>query len=276
MSAVNEPEGPEFALAVRGYDRAQVDDYLSRLHEWLLEAQARTTRAEEEAAHARQELESQRRQMSDVEQRGFGSTPESIQALGDRVGRILQAAFDAAEDMKTSARAESDQLLAEAQGRARELVEEAERRSAELGKAAEARLAKAEKRLAAAEQEAAGRITSLLDDAHNEADRIRQEAQGELMAAEAALDDLRDRRARAVDELNRLTRYLSVALQPDVREAQPDAQPDGAGEATASTDADDVTMLQPVVPSGSADGTPRKARPGPTSDGTSSTVAVAG
>lgn len=243
MQALNDTEGPEFALAVRGYDRAQVDDYLGRLHEWLLEAQARTTRAEEEAAAARQAAEDVRRQMADVEERGFASTPESIQALGDRVGKILQAAFDAAEDMRATAQAEIDQSLADADARAKETLAEAKRRSKELARTADARMAEADKRLAESEQEAAARITALLDDAHAEAGRIRQEAQGELMAAQAALDDLRQRRSKALEELNRLTRYLSVALQPD-REDRPE---DDAGTTDPET-----MVLDGKAPAGQA------------------------
>ena len=39
---------PEFALAMRGYDRLQVDEYIGRLDRWMEEATARTQVAETE------------------------------------------------------------------------------------------------------------------------------------------------------------------------------------------------------------------------------------
>src|SRR6266550_2133512 len=41
---------PDFAVAMRGYDRLQVDEYITRLNRWLEEAQTRTAEAERKLA----------------------------------------------------------------------------------------------------------------------------------------------------------------------------------------------------------------------------------
>jgi cell division septum initiation protein DivIVA len=166
-------EGPEFAIAMRGYDRAQVDDYLARLHEWLLESQARTARAEEEAAAATGAAEDLRQQLVVLEERSFSSTPDSIKALGDRVGRILTTAFEAAEDMRTTAEHDSASLVADAKARA----------------------------------------AQVLDDAQVEADGLLEGASRQREAVEQQVAGLAEHRARAEEELGRLHQYLAGALR---------------------------------------------------------------
>lgn len=196
MLVQDNTEGPEFAIAMRGYDRAQVDDYLARLHEWLLESQARTARAEEQAAAAGRAAEELRQQIVVLEERSFSSTPDSIKALGDRVGRILTTAFEAAEDMRTTAERDSGTVLAEAEARATQIVE----------------------------------------DARLEAEGLLEDANRRRAAVEQQVSALANHRARAEEELGRLHQYLAGALQPPAPDAVSAPQAADTGERTQLID----------------------------------------
>lgn len=203
MLVPDNSEGPEFAVAMRGYDRAQVDDYLARLHEWLLESQARTARAEEEAAAAGRTAEELRQQLIVLEERSFSSTPDSIKALGDRVGRILTTAFEAAEDMRTTADHDSRKLVSEAEARAAQIV----------------------------------------DDARAEAKGLLEDAERRRAAVEQQVRALADHRARAEEELGRLHQYLAGALQasaPGGSSGRPKAGKSQAGAPRRAPDHDDA------------------------------------
>lgn len=228
-------EGPEFAVAMRGYDRAQVDDYLARLHEWLLESQARTARAEEEAAAAVRTAEDLRQQLVVLEERSFSSTPDSIKALGDRVGRILTTAFEAAEDMRTGADHDTRKLLSEAEARAAQIV----------------------------------------DDARVEAEGMLEDAQRRRAAVEHEVQALATHRARAEEELGRLHQYLAGALRASapgptsgrpaaLQAPAPGAGPDAAG---ADADADQRTQLIDLT-----EGEARPVQPAPADDSVASSA----
>jgi len=94
---------PEFASAMRGYDREQVDVYVEELLV-LLDA------TEERARVAESQVES-----------GAHAT------VGPRVTQIFDLAMAEASELRESVRAETDEQLADAQRRAAELVATAER-----------------------------------------------------------------------------------------------------------------------------------------------------
>lgn len=96
-------EGPEFAAAMRGYDRVQVDDYVARLHALVAEA-------EERARVAESQLEG-----------GVHAT------VGPRVTQIFELALAETGELRASVQAQVDELLADARRRADELVSAAER-----------------------------------------------------------------------------------------------------------------------------------------------------
>ena len=113
------PTVPDFSLAVRGYDRQQVEDYVLRLSQDLQDTHERALAAE---------------------QRQAASGPGSFDDLGLHVAGVLQHAAQEAERIREEARAEADAarqtlaheeaaagahrdaLLAEARGRADQLL----------------------------------------------------------------------------------------------------------------------------------------------------------
>lgn len=165
---------PEFATAVRGYDRTQVDDYLGRLHEWVAEWQLRATTAEEAATAATGQLEEARRRLATLELQTELPVPGSMAILGERVGEILHAAVAAAEELRAGMEAELRELRATA---------ESERTAM----------------LAAAREEAA----ALVEEA-----REREHAIADDVAGLAA------KRAAAVDDLSQLQRRLAELVGP--------------------------------------------------------------
>jgi len=171
MTQLN-PDLPQFALGMRGYDRDQVDEYVARLNDWAQDWKDRATAAEASARAAAQQVTEMRERLARLEPASFSSTPPSIQALGDRVGAILQSAFDAAAEV----RAEADAKLDTARGEAEAIVGEASQESARL-----------------------------LETARTEAERITSGAHSELRS-------LVERRDSVVTHLSELHRQLAGTL----------------------------------------------------------------
>jgi cell division septum initiation protein DivIVA len=192
---------PEFSVTVRGYDRAQVDEYIDWIREWLGNATTRMKAAEGESAQLREQLHRLQERLGDLEAERGHESPKSIAALGDRVTRILQLAEEGAaairaeivsEAQQTVARArvEADELtrttaqrqseleglLARASEQAQQTVQQAEVKAAESHKEAEARAAgaakqimsEAESRAAAKEAQAEQRARDLVQTAEAE------------------------------------------------------------------------------------------------------------
>ena len=88
---------PEFAAAMRGYDRQQVDDYVARLQTLAAEAQERARLAEsqlEAGPHA---------------------------TVGPRVTQIFELAIEETGELRARVQAQAEELLADARQRADEL-----------------------------------------------------------------------------------------------------------------------------------------------------------
>jgi DivIVA domain-containing protein len=113
--SIRNQEMPEFAPALRGYDRLQVDDYLGRLREYALEVEERALNSEAALAGAQQELADLRRQ----------ATLSSGGDIPPRLAHILQLAKEEADEVRTRARADADEMTSKAHG----ALDEARRRA---------------------------------------------------------------------------------------------------------------------------------------------------
>jgi len=136
---------PEFAVAVRGYDRAQVDDYVAHVQQWFVEAEARTARADEAAVIAQREVAALQQRVRHLEERSDSPVPRSMTAFGERVGAVLQAALEAAEQLRTDAEEEAkaarnafatdrESVLAHARAEADQLIEQAQLKEQAIGR----------------------------------------------------------------------------------------------------------------------------------------------
>src|SRR4051812_47076149 len=234
---------PVFRSAVRGYDRLQVDNYVSWAESELRAARRETDDLVDRYGRACAELEISRRLLA--------RSPEGqeMTVISERMGRMLRMAADEPAELSAAGSAEADQILADARTEAdarlrkaheiKQMAVEASDRMRE-----EARLLRAE---ATAEVERAkAQAAQILSEAMAERDRLaleaadqRSKAEAELAkwladtraaarreqeetaaAAEAALaevrgelEDLHRRRDRACESLLRLNEQIGMALE---------------------------------------------------------------
>jgi cell division septum initiation protein DivIVA len=113
--SIRTQEFPEFAPALRGYDRLQVDGYVERLREYALEVEDRAISAEAALADLQQESGDLRRQLAAA---GGGELPQ-------RLAHILDVANEEADEVRQRARVEADELS----HRARAGAEQSRRRA---------------------------------------------------------------------------------------------------------------------------------------------------
>ena len=106
---------PQFAIALRGYDRVQVDDYIDRLRNYAAELESRVQQAQAGVSAANDELERLR------------SAPLNATELPSRLASILQLAEEEAKAIRLAAEREAEEIL----HRAQEEADEHRRRSEE-------------------------------------------------------------------------------------------------------------------------------------------------
>ncbi len=109
--SISEQAAPEFTQAFRGYDRAQVDEYVAWMRDQAVESEARAGRAEAALAQCRREL---------------ASSPTTA-GISERLTAMLQLATEEAADIRTRAQNDSDATVADAFARAERTVDEANR-----------------------------------------------------------------------------------------------------------------------------------------------------
>ncbi len=214
---------PEFATAMRGYDRLQVDDYIVKQAVWLNEAQVRVEAAESELVSLENERASLLSQVGSLQEQAFKTAPPSFDELGERVGRVLQEAWAAATDMRQDA----EKAAAEAASKARD---------------------EAAGEMAAMVEDAKRQSEDLLAESRAEADRLTGEATRRRRELHAEIRVLTDRRDSALAELARLRSGLEALFSaPSPGEDEPGQTIDlRAVESEASADTDLTALSQPA------------------------------
>jgi hypothetical protein len=112
MNQVNE-ERPQFAIAIRGYDRLQVDEYIDRLTEMVAEAEQRARQAESDLEHSRHLSVGPR-------------VTEIFELAVEEVRDLREQAAEDVEEMRAAAQSEADQIIVRARDRAEEVKAEIE------------------------------------------------------------------------------------------------------------------------------------------------------
>ncbi|HLI74669.1 MAG TPA: hypothetical protein VKU86_12390 [Acidimicrobiales bacterium] len=219
-------DGPTFDVVFKGYERTSVDEYMTRLHEWLLDSEERADQAAQAAADATREVDELRRRLADLEQRSL-SSPEAAGAVGERVAHILRAALETGEAAQHHAQEEAAKLLQQAEQRSTDVLRAAERRAAQLRDAAERELTTAREKSQAMLDDAEAVVAAASEEARNEAGQLLEDARHEYQALQQNITDLNAFKDNTLAELNRLQQYLaSVAVGPS-------APADSAGSAPA-------------------------------------------
>ena len=111
MSIREQHESPEFAVAMRGYDRLQVDEYVSQLNAWVAEAETRQSIAESFVADRDLHIQRLQQRVRELEaERGSAAASAGLADIEDHVATARAAIADIAE----TARAEAHRIVEEA------------------------------------------------------------------------------------------------------------------------------------------------------------------
>jgi cell division septum initiation protein DivIVA len=273
---------PRFATVVRGYDRLQVDDYVEHLHRWIEQADYRAQQCEVAATRANSEADQLRRRLASVDAGTLTATPESMKALGDRAGSIMQSSFQAAKDLHRRTEDEARARTAAAEETATQIIAEATRRAEELSRAAEDLFVQAQEALAQADSVASREVDEararaarqgeeLLEEARNEARELARLTAEEERVRREQLAVLEEHRKRVMEDLGVLHQRLGdigdglSSPVPAPKQAQPARQqprqtkaelqaaaPDGSGSGRE----DETTVLE--LPSGDTGAKPTR------------------
>jgi colicin import membrane protein len=194
--------GPSFRGALRGYDRVQVDNYVS----WV-EAELRTGRREisdlvERYGECSTELELSRRLLA--------GSPEGqeLVRVSERIGSMLRLAADEAADLTAAGRAEAERLVTDARTEAeatRQKAAEVQRLAVENGN-----------RVRAEAAQVRGEASAALADARTEADRVRQESLAERDRLDR--EALQARERAAAEQEQQLAEAALALVQEQIAE----------------------------------------------------------
>jgi cell division septum initiation protein DivIVA len=216
---------PFFGVRLRGYARAEVDEYVRAAEAEVAAAHRQAALLLERYTSCTAELELARRSPAQPPSAAQPSVVPS--AVPGRVGEILRLAADEATAMTDAAAEEADRLLSEARTEAEAWVSKARRirEVAEQDRAEAAdRLARAQRAaedlLRAASTERARLAVETGQRLAHEEERARQDREtaeaasaARLAAVEREVTDLRRQRDEARESLHRLTAQIGQALQ---------------------------------------------------------------
>lgn len=172
----------EFEMQMRGYSRRQVDEYVAR----------RTTEIrdlEQRLAHALDEAEDLRREISTVRQQALAGRP-AHEEVSERIAQILKLAEDEAKAQRSKTDEEITGLRSEAQRESERLRTDAREQAERMLNAAQEQ---AERTISAARAES----EKMRSTARTEADRLVSEARKE---SDSALDEAKAQAKRLLDE----------------------------------------------------------------------------
>jgi cell division septum initiation protein DivIVA len=280
---------PRFATVVRGYDRLQVDDYVEHLHRWIEQADYRAQQCEVAATRANSEADQMRRRLASVDAGTLTATPESMKALGDRVGSIMQSSFQAAKDLHRRAEDEARARAVAAEETAAQIIAEATMRAEELSRAAEDLFVEAQEALARANSAATREVDDakaraategeeLLERARKDARELARLAAEEEQVRREQLAVLEEHRRRVMEELGVLHKRLGnigdglsapapAQVHEEAQQGQPAKQRPRQAQAELKSAApkqgvagrdDETTVLE--LPSGGAAAKPTRRR----------------
>lgn len=207
-----------FSISRKGYDKREVEQFLSKLADWLETGGGDQTRSE-------------------VVQR-------ELERVGEKTGRILAEAHEAADEIRVEIEREAAEAAGDARRegmRAKSLADEyaaetradADREAEQARQEVHAYAAKvrddADRRSAEAEEEARGAI----EEARARAEQIVEEANQRRRDIETVISDLTSRRDSVLEEIRRLTGELRSALGGEPEPESPAAEAEeGAMEAS--------------------------------------------
>jgi DivIVA domain-containing protein len=162
---------PNFTMALRGYDKDQVDQYLESLSERTSEADDQLYEMQEQSSYLEGEHERLLARVEELESAIRTETPHTVAALGQRITLILSEAEEGASDTISQAEARAQYLVGEAERLAEATRRQAETVSAQANETLAGAQRQAEALAERLEAEARGRAASIVGDAQMRAQR---------------------------------------------------------------------------------------------------------
>jgi DivIVA domain-containing protein len=212
-----------FPSSKRGYDKQEVEKFLSRLADWLETGGGDESRSE--------------------------TVKRELERVGERTGAILSQAEDSAQEIISEARTDSDRARSDADAYAEERSAEADAYSDSTRKSADADAAKIR-------EGAAADAGAAIADAEAQAQRIVEEGTRRREDVESVIADLVSRRDEVIVDIESLKGKLSAAatehrpadegdrfavpeqLDPAAREAEAKSEPEPKTEPFDQEEAD--------------------------------------
>lgn len=167
--AVQMLQSNQFTLTFRGYDKAEVDEYVETLWDRQAEANSALEEAEETIVSLETRVQAYVQRVADLESCVRDENPRTIAALGERVTLILEQAEDAAAETVVAAQQEADAIRQNATRAAERVTQNATSHASELEASAAATVHAANERARQLEHEARRSATQILDDAEAQA-----------------------------------------------------------------------------------------------------------
>jgi peptidoglycan DL-endopeptidase RipA len=203
---------PSFSVAMRGYDRKQVQSFVDELYRRLAAQRRHAAATERAMTHMRQEIAAMKNQ-----------PPPSFEDLGSEAGRVLEQAGNSARLLIEEAKGRGDAIVHNAETDAAHLIRSAELHAAELEQAASAKVGEAKREsariLAEAEAEAGrlrargeAHVKSALERARADAEGIRQKVLQDHAGMVAETDRLQESLSWVLEYFAGLRSYLDTLL----------------------------------------------------------------
>jgi DivIVA domain-containing protein len=201
-----------FTLTFRGYDKAEVDEYLESVWDRQAEMTTALDEADETIVSLETQLHRQAQRVADLESCVRDESPRTIAALGERVTLILEQAEEAAAETVAAAQQEADAVRQDAASTAERVTQQATARATELEATAGAMVRAATERARQIEMEARRSATRILDEAEAQSqarisdidqwvNRVRVQIRAEQIQATEEFNSVRDQRQAELEHL---------------------------------------------------------------------------
>jgi len=202
-----------FDTVLRGYERRQVDDFVSKQKDEITKLKDELAEAQRKRRLANEHAEATERELRDVRAKSAHTEPRSVEdSFGYRAEKLLRIAEQEAAEVRTHASRESAAIIEQARTEAEKHRHEVEQSLIARASVLEQQAAQRNAELQEREQQIADQLTAAREQADQlhaaaarTADRLRQES--EAAAEEAKLraaTDIQRQRDQATQEIARL------------------------------------------------------------------------
>lgn len=215
---MSDDTAPTFLTSLRGYDRAQVDEFLSGNAAELTRLRSEVSELGRRLRQATDHAEATERENRDLRARTAQAPAE--EGFGFRAEKLLRLAEQEATELREHANRESTTLLEKARSEAEQHRHEVEQQLIARGSQLDQQAAKRTAELAEREQQIADQLAAARDQADQVTEAASRTAERLRAEAEGAASDTRQRAERAARQLREQAEQEVARLdgvQSDVR-----------------------------------------------------------